>query len=408
MSLRHFFFDGDVLHQNLSTGYTNIPHLLTSLGKSGFTGTVEIDFPRLKILILVNGEHIAAGSFEENGGERMVWGEELAKEVATLATDEEGMIRVRRYPGEQVAFVLSTFDVEPAFEKLSTDFVVFDLFLKKLANEKHTGFIELISGEGKPTAFIGLEDGAVISLCTVSDTGAPLFLGDREQAGFLENIGQDGTLFNVYRKKTADGKIEEKSSQTVSGGIIPGTGEKTDGGGDKGEREEGGDPERPEPPELQEPSEDSFPPVLEDRPGNETDQGSQKEREREEVADLLSKFLGTIEQGIDASSEKGLFIRTFKRSLIEKSEIYPFLDPFEGLFDYHEGKVHLDPAVDVKELSAGIMECLNLGQVYMRKEVPKRKPLSSDMKADIWSALKGYQDLVRVYGFEGTIPLFFQ
>jgi hypothetical protein len=37
---------GDVVHQNLSTEYTDVPDLLATLTSNGFTGVVEVVLPK--------------------------------------------------------------------------------------------------------------------------------------------------------------------------------------------------------------------------------------------------------------------------------------------------------------------------------------------------------------------------
>ncbi len=55
------FPKGEVKHQNLSTAYTNLVALLSTLKSEGFSGTLDVEFPGSRgVLFLVSGEVVNA------------------------------------------------------------------------------------------------------------------------------------------------------------------------------------------------------------------------------------------------------------------------------------------------------------------------------------------------------------
>ena len=55
---------------------------------------------------------------------------------------------------------------------------------------------------------------------------------------------------------------------------------------------------------------------------------------------ILQEVLSQAEKLVDGASRiKGLFLKVFKESLLEKSEEFTFLDPFAGEFEYREGAI---------------------------------------------------------------------
>ena len=98
---------------------------------------------------------------------------------------------------------------------------------------------------------------------------------------------------------------------------------------------------------------------------------------------------------MDSVSQKGSFQRAFKKACVERSESHPFLDPFEGLFDYQGKKIYLDAKVGTEEFITAIAECLDLTLSYIKKDLPKNATLTSGLKGDIESAFNSYQDIVR-------------
>jgi hypothetical protein len=144
------FPKGEVLHRNLSTAYTDLPALLSTLKTGGFSGIIEIEFPENKGIIFVDsGEIINAEVRVENGSKRVV-GQEAVQAVLTLSNRKDGVITVHRLAPERVAIVASNLQCEILFKGLSTDFTRLDKLLIKLREDKHSGFIEVLTKNSKP------------------------------------------------------------------------------------------------------------------------------------------------------------------------------------------------------------------------------------------------------------------
>ena len=139
---------GEAVYQNLSTEYTDLPQLLSTLKLKGFSGIVEIDMAGKKgAFFVVSGEVINAASGIEIDPPAMV-GEEAVEKLLTLSTRPNGVLNVYQLPSTKVEFAASSLvKLEPLFKDLSTDFVRLDQFIKKLQDEKLTGYIEMSDQE---------------------------------------------------------------------------------------------------------------------------------------------------------------------------------------------------------------------------------------------------------------------
>ena len=95
---------GEAVYQNLSTEYTNLPQLLSTLKPKGFSGIVEIDMAGKKgAFFMVSGEVINAASGIETDPPAMV-GEEAAEKLLALSTRPNGVLNVYQLPSIKVEF----------------------------------------------------------------------------------------------------------------------------------------------------------------------------------------------------------------------------------------------------------------------------------------------------------------
>ena len=125
-----------------------------------------------------------------------------------------------------------------------------------------------------------------------------------------------------------------------------------------------------------------------------------------EIVQIFEGVLSKAEKLVDGSSQKGTFRRIFKKSIIEKSEQYPFLDPFGGEFDYEDGMIHFTGDVKEKEFTQGIGECLQNTMTYVEEELPKNKMLPLKLRAEIESSFEPHRETIKRLGLDSSIPSF--
>ena len=235
---------------------------------------------------------------------------------------------------------------EVVFKGLSTDFTRLDRLLLKLKEEKHSGFIEVFNKDQKPMGVLFLQEGEPSELYTISDSGPSIF-GRKSISAFVESVVKEGAILDIYR----------------AGGKKP----------------------APEP--------------LQPLP-------AEKGEGLKEIIHIFEGVLLKAEKWVDETSEKGTFRRIFKKSLIEKSEQYPFLDPFGGEFDYQDGMIRFTGEVKEKEFTEGIGECLQNTMTSIEEELPKSKMLPLKLKAEIESSLEPYRETIKRLGLDSVIPSF--
>ena len=396
---------GEAIYQNLSTEYTDLPQLLSTLKPKGFSGIVELDIAGKKgAFFVVSGDVINAASGIETDPPAIV-GEEAVEKLLSLSTKANGVLNVYKLPSVEVEFAASSLvKLEPLFKDLSTDFVRLDRFIKKLQGEKHNGYIEMSTRENRRMGKVSLKAGEIVGLQITSESGAPSFFEQEAIPPLLEEFVREGATFSLYRSK--DFSIP-----------VRGTGRAAEANRKATEMKE----RKLEPLEgLDVKEEEIFEVKLEENPTPVRRRDSideqleatpalvkgpdfiEEQKVENNVGNGRNEFLTAIqrlflkmEKFMDNFSEKGVFQKTFKRACVEKSESYHFLDPFGGQFEYHGKKIHLDEKVGTEEFVKAIAESLNLALSYLKKELPKNVGLPPGLKGDIESTFKKYQDIIK-------------
>jgi hypothetical protein len=348
------FPKGKVRHQDLMTSYTDLPALLSTLKSEGFSGTIEIEFPENKgVLFIDTGEVINAEAKVETDSKRMI-GQEAVQYLLAFSNQKDGVLNIYQLLPEQVAIMASNLQHEILFKELSTDFTRFDRLLLKLREEKHQGFIEVFTKNHEAMGVLFLHEGEPTEMFTTSASGPSVF-GRKSIPTFVENAVKEGAIFNVYRTLSKIPKEEVKGEpkrEKIAKGEVEGL---------------------------------------------------------KELIPIFQEVLLRVEKSVDEIFQlKGKFLGTFKKSLLEKSDKYPFLDPFSSEFEYREGTVKFSGDLPGKDLAKGITECLYATLFQLAKELPKNKIFSSKLRAEIESSLKPYQETVKRLGMDTALSSFFQ
>ena len=346
---------GEVLHRSLSTAFTDFPALLSTLKTGDFSGIIEIEFPENKGVIFVDSGEIINGEAKIGADSKRIIGQEAIQTLMTLSNQKDGVINIYRLSPERVAIVASNLQHEVLFEGLSTDFTRLDRLLLKLREDKHNGFIEVLTKEHQAMGVLFLEGGEPVEMFTTPESGPSVF-GRKSIPIFVENAIKQGAIFDVYRSQGKILKKEIKEVKEVKEKKVLGRGE-----------------------------------------------------ELKELIPILQQILSQAGKLVDgASRKKGLFNKIFKESLVEKSEEFTFLDPFAGEFDYREGAIQFTGEVGVKDFTKGIVECLVATLSGLEKELPKDKILPLKLKAGIESTLEQQRETLKRLGVDAITSSIFK
>jgi len=369
------FPKGELKHQNLSTAFTDLSALLKTLKSEGFSGTVDVEFPGNKGTFFIASGEIINAEARKGADSRRMLGQEAAQVLLSLSNQKDGVLNVYRMPSDRVALVAGTLQSDILFKDLSSDFTRLDRLILKLREEKHNGFIEILTKEHNGMGVLFFQDGEVADLFATSESGASL-VEKKTIPVFLENVVKQGVIFNVYRSQ---GKTPLKETPLKETSV-----------------QETRVKESP----VKETAVKETP--VKESPGAGGREGFK------ELIPILQDILSRVEKVADSVSRKGTFLKEFKKSLIEKSVEYPFLDPFAGEFEYREGTIGFKGEAGTKEFAKGIGECLRVTLNHLEEELPKNKMLPAKLMLEIESLLEHYREGMKRLGVDTVLLSIFQ
>ncbi len=345
---------GEVVHKNLSTAYTDLSALVSTLKSEGFSGTIEIEFPQHKGTLFIGSGEIIDAEARVGAEVKRLAGQEAAQALLGLTGQKNGMISIYRLPRERVAIVARNLQNEIVFKGLSTDFTRLEGLLHKLREDKLRGFIEILTKENQPMGVLILEEGEPVEMYTQAESGPSVF-GRKSIPIFVESVTKKGAVFNVYR-------IREKVSKKEKEEVLP-----------------------------------VSPPT-----------SQPKVEELKEFVPIFQDFLSRVEKWVDGVTQRGTFLKAFNRSRMEKSGEYFFLDPFSGEFNYQDGTIRFSGETSGKDFAKGILECLRASLPHLEKEFPKNRMFPLKLRAEIETSLEYHKDAMKVLGIDADLTTFFQ
>lgn len=341
------FPKGEIRHENLSTAYTNLPALLASLKAEGFSGTLAIEFPEIRGIVLLHSGDVINAEARRSIDSKRLTGQEAVRSLLVHSEQKNGLLSIYRWAPEKVSMMANNIQHEILFKGLATEFTRLDRLIMTLREGKHDGFIEIVTKELRPMGVLFFQGGEPVELFVTLES-EPAMVDRKMIPSFLENVVKQGAILNVYKSQPKPAAIPKEMVEARG--------------------------------------EDGL----------------------KEVMPILQDVLSRVERFVDGGSKKGSFIKAFKRALIERSGDYPFLDPFGGEFEYRDGTITFEGEARAKEFAKGIGESLRLALNYLEEEVPKNKTPFLKLRAGIESSLEEKRDQLKRLGLDSMITSFFQ
>jgi hypothetical protein len=395
---------GELIYENLSSEQTDIRQLLSSLKSEGFSGSVEIFSGKTKGTFLVCSGNIIEAVVNTDIEPAIAAGDKTVEELLVICTAQVATISVYKLHPDEVKFSASSVQSEIVLRGLSTDFVRLDRFIKKQQDEKHTGYIEVFTKDNELVYVLFFKSGLIEGSFVYTGSDRPEFKNGNETQAYIKELFNRSLFISVYKTfspvfkelpkipiKEATREVKEDVQKEVkTGGEVPVVKEKI---------------------------------LLEKKPHPVSVSDSWREIKEAMMSDMektvnavvtangRSNFLSDIqdifiklERFIASVSDKGGFLKVLKRVCVEKSEIYPFLDPFDGQFEYSGGILIIDKHVPFDILCAGLADCLNQTLIYLQKELPKVSVLPPGLKGEIEYSFSSYSEILKNARIQPIVP----
>jgi hypothetical protein len=346
---------GEVVHKDLSTAYTDLSALIATMKSEGFNGTVEIEFPENRGILFFGSGEIVDAEAKVGAEAKKFLGQEAVQALLNLSKKKNGALSIYRLTAERVAIVAKNLKNEIIFKGLSTDFTKLEGLLMKLREEKHNGFIEVLTKGNQPMGVLFLEEGEPVEMYTIPESGPSVF-GRKSIPIFVESVTKEGAIFDVYRAQKKTPKAKEEKVRTI-----------------------------------------------EEKPGAIEEKASiGEERELKEIIFVFQDILARVENWVDGTTQRGTFLKAFNRGRMEKSGEYFFLDPFSGEFEYRDGTIRFTGETSDKDFAKGVLECLRASLPHLEREFPKNKMFPLKLRAEIENYLEIHGEAMKRFGIDTT------
>jgi len=330
---------GDIVHENLRTAFVDLNSFLQTLKEDNFTGYVQVSFWDYEGILFLEAGEIV-NALEEAQGKRR-GGEEAVENIIRMSKQKDGRINVYRLAPEMVTILASTSMKEATYKDLSTEFTSLDKLIEKLNNENHSGYIDITLNDNKGGGIIVFQEGEIVEAAMSDEKSGGVYSKDLLNT-ILDDVQKKGATFNVYRAGL-------ESSGSERGGIMQAS-------------------------DLQ------------------------------GVLEVMQEVIGTIESVTDGMNKrKGSFRDSFNRAQVEKSDEYPFLDPFAAEFEYKNGVIKFSGKVTAEVFIRGIRDCLEETLDKMAGEISK-DDLYRQMRAALQPTITKFGEKIGDLGLKSAIP----
>ena len=332
---------GPAVHENLRTVFIDLNSFLQTLKEDDFTGYVQVSFWDYEGILFLEAGEIV-NAFEESEGTRR-GGEEAVENIILKSKQQDGRINVYRLAPEMVAILASTSMKEATYKELSTEFTSLDKLIEKLTKENHSGYIDIALNDNKGGGIIFFQEGEIVE-AVMSDekTGSGKRYGKDMLNKIIEDVQKTGATFNVYRAG-----LEVGSERT----------------------------------------------------------GITHALEFQGVIQVMQEVVRTIESLVDESTRKGSFRDSFRKARVEKSDDYPFLDPFAAEFEYKNGEIIFDGKASAEVFVQGLNECVEL-TLDTIAESTNMDELYVNIRSALKPIIERFREEINAFGLKSIMPEF--
>ncbi|NOY70314.1 MAG: hypothetical protein GXP53_12665 [Deltaproteobacteria bacterium] len=307
--------------RDLNSYYLNVDRLIEHYQGDLATGAVYFKSPIAEGALFFDEDNLINGYYIEEKKGRLR-GKAAIEQIKKVASRNNFSVSVFQIPPERIYFWANLSNSKAIYRDLSTEFTDLEGLIKKMTDEKLSGYIDVKIGDGEKSGFLFFYNGEAIGGASggaLGDESDGLDRSDDYKNSLIEMSRKDGGKFTV-RKISFTG---------------PGSGAETE-----------------KPAKVRTPA---APIKKEPQPRRVKKPKADPER----IIAMLQELLNVLEKTI--TSDKRLktdFNTLLNRKLSEKADAYPFLDPFAAEFKYASGKIIFTGKAKPSALVSSIVECV--------------------------------------------------
>jgi len=300
---------------DLNSYYLKIDKLLEHFQGDLGTGGVYFKSPTSEAVVFFDEDNLINGFYKDKKEEFK--GEGALRKIIETASKNNYFVTVYYILPERVYYWANLSNAEQLYSDLSSEFTDLESLIKKLENEKVTGYIDVKLNQNAGGGLLFIYNGEVIGGASAQGAGE-LDRSVEYRDDLIKRCREAGGIFNV--KKIQLSKITSLSKPSVQ--------------------------------KAPKPVLKSAKPVLKAK----VQAKPQKDAKR--ILMMLEDLLVLLEKIVRSNKRiKVDFETLLNKQFVDKVDQYDFLDPFAAEFKYSNGKVTFNGKASQKELVASIVKC---------------------------------------------------
>jgi len=343
--------------ENLNSYYLKIDKLLEHYQGALESGGVYFKAPTVEAVVFFDDENILNGSYKDKRSQ--VTGQAAIDRIIKAASESNCSVSVYQIQPDRLYYWARLTSSNALYSDLSSEFTDLEGLIKKMENEKLTGYIDVQLNDNLGGGLLFFYNGEVIG--GSSAQGKSDVDRSREyRDDLIRRCRESSGLFNVWKTDLASTASTNKAAASSSPAA-----EK------KPERAPRRKPEKA-------PSEKKSP---------------EAKADQQRVILMLQNLLSLLEKVVRANKKiRTDFETMLNRKFMDKVDEYDFLDPFAGDFKYLNGQLYFTGNAPQSQLVNGVVECV--------REIVSELGIAGSFRKYLASWHKEYIDEIYTFNVE--------
>ncbi len=303
--------------ENLNSFYLKLDKLLEHFRGELESGGIYFYSPKAEAVVFFDDENLLNGFYHDR--KEQVDGQVAVDRIFQTASQSNFSVSVYRIQPDRLYYWANLANSKILYRDLSSEFADLESLLKKMENEKLTGFIDVQLKPNSEQGLLFFHNGQLLGGASSSGKGR-VDRSSEYRDDLIKRCREHGGTFNVHKTDLSVERAAARASDTTV----------------KAPPANPSAAAEPAPEPVKDPS-------LSDS---------------ERVVQMLQDLLAVLEMVVrEDKKHRSEFDTLLNRKFMEKVDRYEFLDPFAAEFKYAKGSLEYDGNAPPEKLVEGVVEC---------------------------------------------------
>ena len=336
---------------DLNSYYLKIDKLMEHYQGALESGGIYFHAPTAQAVVFFDDENVLNGFYKDK--KKQIGGPAAIERIIQAASGSNFSVSVYRIQADRLYYWANLTNSKALYNDLSSEFTDLEALIKKMENEKLTGYIDVKLNENAGGGLLFFFNGEVIGGASAKGKGDV----DRSRAyrdDLINRCREHGGVFNVW-----------KTDLATIGSTPQGTAKKSE--------------RKPE--------------KLKERASAPSAGRSRSAADQQRVVQMLQALLSLLEKVVRSNKKiRTDFETMLNRKFMEKVDKYDFLDPFAADFKYTNGQLFYTGDAPQTQLVSGVVECV--------REIVSELGIANSFRKYLASWHKEYIDEIYAFNVE--------